>query len=320
MDWTQVRLSTLGRKPLYQDRDGLRLCVRAIARSIRDELLLFSVADDHLHLVLAARLERARRLAQTLFQALTWCAKQPLEPAWVDVVADRAHLLRLIPYLLDQVRHHGLKGEPATFEGSFLQDVEGARVVPGPAVRIRDALPRLSKGHFLDAVGLGSQPLVPLTVRDLGGVGLDRIVDAAHASVCVTPEPRRSDEVRMAARAAVARLAAEGGHPRLLVADALGCTVRNVGFLLDRPREEVLEAAVLRRLALENRALEAAGIRRPAASPTPLTVHPAPRPDRTPAEDPGRSACPLPPPVLERRDPSPRADLPAGRRPPARDP
>ena len=142
-----------GRNPLFPDEVACRKAVRVLGRVAGTSTVLFSIVDDHLHLVLWCDRQRRGRLARALVQALRQVAPVPVEPARVRAVENRSHMKWLVDYLLSQTIHHGIPSHPALWSGSCFPDLIGARLVPGLKLQLRKALPRFRMRDIYRAVG-----------------------------------------------------------------------------------------------------------------------------------------------------------------------
>jgi REP element-mobilizing transposase RayT len=129
-----------GRNPLFPDEVACRKAVRVLGRVAGTSTVLFSIVDDHLHLVLWCDRQRRGRLARALVQALRQVAPVPVESARVRAVENRSHMKWLVDYVLSQTIHHGIPSHPALWSGSCFPDLIGARQVPGLDLQLRRAL------------------------------------------------------------------------------------------------------------------------------------------------------------------------------------
>lgn len=220
-----------------------RHAVRALVRVGGPRVLLFFVADDHAHLVLAG--DAPGRLAQRL--ALAWrpFASSALQPARVRPVESRGHLASLVPYVLGQARHHGLSGHPADQVGSCFADLVGARAIGFATVPLREALPRLASEEVYGAVGL---PVLE-PAEDLAGASLPALVRATADALAVDDLGAREPAV-VRARATLARLARAQGYQPARAAEALGTTPRHLRRLEAVPAWPELEYALRMRVRL----------------------------------------------------------------------
>jgi len=241
-----------GRQTLFPSDGQRHAGVRVLARLAGTELVLFSLVDDHAHLVVLGERERAGRLARAVLLGLRPLAAAPLDPARVRPVESRAHLESLVRYVLRQTARHGLPEHPALWSGSCFQDLVGARWLPGLQLRLAEALPRLGPAALCAAAGLDPAPLAPASDEALRGAGVARLVAAvAAAHALPLPLTGRTTAV-VVARAAIAHLALGCGLAAADVAWALHLTPRGVRELLERqPPAELLRAARTRHALVE---------------------------------------------------------------------
>ncbi len=251
-----VTIATVSRETAFPTELARRAAVRKIVRIAGKSLLLFGVVDDHTHTVLRTDEAGAGRTAQRLNCSLASCG---LRFAQADIrpVAGRLHLRRLVNYILTQPKHHDLLLHPALWEGSCLQDLVGARWLPGLELRIRDELPRLSLADLMNIVGLPSRAILPANRELLREAGLSRIAASTGATVAAgSLRGRRTEELE--ARRVAVRLAYGAGFTRREISEALGCPPRSVTrYAVSDVAPEAIRAARVR-IALE-RAVEAAG-------------------------------------------------------------
>ncbi len=179
-----ITLASAGRITLFPEPAELLDAVRVLARVAGPRLLLFSVVDDHLHVVLQSEPESTRHAASGLSRALRAAGAPPLARAHVRPVDGRSHLETLVGYLVRQPVKHGLIAPVATWAGTCAPDLLGARLLPGfDPTAIARALPRVD---------------VPAQVRRVLGVGpLEEVYAdhreawlAAHAAAAVMPGDR----------------------------------------------------------------------------------------------------------------------------------
>ena len=132
-----ISIESRDRLPVFPQEKQRRQALHALNRVARAVLLLFSIVDEHLHLVAAGDINPIRRLRQALVQALTPISEVPLAPSWIGPVKKRKHLLRLIGYHVIQVVKHRVQGvHPAIWSGSCLRrpDRWGSTPPSGSAV------------------------------------------------------------------------------------------------------------------------------------------------------------------------------------------
>ena len=211
-----------GRNPLFLD-EGCRLtAVRRLAAVAGPRVVLFCLVDEHVHVVLTGERVEVGRMARSVLLALRPWAAVSIDPARIRLVAGRAHLRRLVRYVLDQPRHHDLPGHPALWSGSCFVDLVGARVVPNLDLRIREVLPRFRLREAHEAVGLPPTRLVPLQGTTVRRLGAFRLSQAAAASLCVEHPLRGKTAPVTLARAAMCQIAREAGIATTEVTDVLG--------------------------------------------------------------------------------------------------
>lgn len=251
-----ITITVRGRRTLAPTETLRRALVRVVARVLGASLLLFSLVDEHLHVVL--RCARPRLVAARLRLAVAAVVPDlTLEAPHVKAVDSRAHLLSLVGYLLTQTDHHGLRVPSALWSGSCFLDLMNARVVPGYDARsLREELPRLGKRDLLARVGLSAQPLLPASDDDLARVGVARLLDLATAVLAIGPvitAARSHERPVVAARALVARAARLTGASTATIARSLSIDPRAVRRLGARDLDPRLLLALRLRLALEER-------------------------------------------------------------------
>ena len=253
MDCSHLTFSSDGRLPLFPDETARRAALHCLARTAGQEIALFCMVDDHLHLVLLAPRARVGRLAQAFAVSLGSVAATKLDPARIRPVETRAHLQWLVRYVLTQPQHHGLPTAPALWSGSCFQDLVGARQVPGLTLRITDALPRLTRRELHKLVELPPAKLKPATDEAVRTAGAARLVAAAGASLAVGPTLEGNKPTVVQARRAAAQLAAAAQIPATEVAWALGSTPRATRRLTEPPVPAATIKALRLRLTLEDR-------------------------------------------------------------------
>ncbi len=221
---------------------------RALARTVMKHalaagLLVFRCVDTHLHLAVTGPRQGARRLCQTLQSAL----KQRLGfavgflPADTPEIQNQHHLYRLIAYILDQERHHGVVLDPY-HEASSLPDLLGMRITGrallGP---LRQRLPRLKGKDLLPYLGPHRLHRPISDHRPLA--------QAAAAAVCL-PHLQGKAPLAVAARSAAVHLAAAQGLRAADICDLLSCPRRTINWLRARPADPQLLVAVDRQLRM----------------------------------------------------------------------
>ena len=215
-------------------------------------MALFSLADDHGHVVLVADAERKARLSRSILISLRSCAATEVRPAHIKPVTTRRHMLWLVEYLLTQVVKHGLRAHPATWSGSCFPDLVGARILPGLQLRLTDALPRYRRRDAHRAVGLEPRPIVPYSDTEIRLAGPARLVDAASAAFCTGPELLGNGADVVMVRRAVATVGFDVGLTSNDVALVLDIAPRSARRLATRPLAPSVENAIRLRLRLED--------------------------------------------------------------------
>ncbi len=254
--FSHLTFSSDGRHPLFPTLALRREAVRCIA-AIGPEVILFSVVDDHAHVVVeVVEQTRIGRIAAGLCHALRQIAAAPLLPAFVRPVATRRHLDWLADeYILAQPRQHGIAEHPALYEGSSFVDLIDARLLFDPplAKRLARAMPRYRLRRAYLAVGLDARRIEALSDEGLRALGATRIAAATEAALATPPGMKGNSASERLGRLAVAVLTERAGIATAECAFALGIDVSSVSRL----RRRSVAASVLRvvrmRLALEVR-------------------------------------------------------------------
>jgi hypothetical protein len=225
MEPYHATIATTQRVPLCADTEHLRALVRVLARRTVGRLLLFSIVDEHGHLVLEAEPKQLGLLLAGLRRSLQPLSCGSLDRFWSRPVEGRRHLERLVVYLLGQVGHHELDAHPALWEGSCFSDLVGARALEGfDGERFEHWLPRWHRGKLLRAVGLDALP--PADPSALAALSLPRIAEMAKVVCCADPRPKAPSNVR--ARRLAACCAREAGYRSAEIASAWGVSTRSV--------------------------------------------------------------------------------------------
>ena len=250
MRWWHLTFSSPRRANVFGNETTRRSAVRAIVRVSGEALLLFCVVDDHVHVVVVCREAKVPNLRRALAIALSSLSGERLV-SHVQPVESRAHLVRLVTYLLRQPGHHGLAGHLATYSGSCFQDLIGARQIDGFSLHIARELPRMRLQPVYSAVGLPERPLVPADDEAIRRVGASRLVDASFAALAADPSRRGRAAPCALARRLAAHVSSVAGIARADLAWALELTPQRVGQLVAAPRpSESLVRAVRLQVAL----------------------------------------------------------------------
>ena len=243
-----------GRQALLPEPALQRQALQALARAVAEQVVLFCIVDDHVHVVLLCQDERVGTLSRALLLALRPLTGPGLAPAFVRPVEGRGHLEWLVRYVLEQPSKHGLPGHPALWPGSCFPDLVGARRLPGLSLGLRlgQVLPRFRLRTAYAHVGLAPAPLQPVDPDTLRGLGIRRIVDAASAALAADPALRGNSDRVVSTRVTIAHLAT--AWPTSELAWALDITPQAARRLRTREVPEGAMEAVRLRLALEERA------------------------------------------------------------------
>lgn len=260
MPYWHITLASRGRSTLFPTEAELRVGGERLAMVAGDVSLLFNIVDDHLHdVVEAPDFGAASNLSRGIRLALGPVARVGFNDRDIKPVETRAHLKRLVRYVLTQPAHHGLPTHSALWTGSSFLDLAGTRWLPSMKARLKDALPRLRWGDLLQILGLPMDPLLPISPEAVASLGLARLVGATSAALNANPalEGRRSEVVL--ARRSVVYLAKECGIRSSDLQRALGWSQRSVERYFATPVPEAILTAVRRRLALEELVSRATG-------------------------------------------------------------
>lgn len=248
----QLRYSSEGRTALFPAEARRRRVVRTLVRIAGPWMVSFSIADEHVHLIVLCDEDRVGRLRRNVSLALGAATPEPLDPSWAKAFRSRQHLHGTFDYLLTQVDHHGLPAHPALWSGSVFQDLIGARALEDLQLQLHEALPRYRLRHALAAVGLPPEPIEPAGDPRIRSAGLERLAFAAAAAACVDPTLAGRTPAVVAAKTAVAHLAATAGWSTGDTARTLSMAQRSVRNCLARPADDRLVLATRVRLSLED--------------------------------------------------------------------
>lgn len=243
-----ITIATQGRITLFPAPDALLGAARRLARVVGDRLLLFSIVDDHAHVVVQADPEAIGHVAASVNRALGGAGAPPRQRAHVEAIDGRAHLRRLVGYTARQVTHHGLHVHPAIWAGSCAPDLLGVRLLPGFDPRLADrALPRVSlRDEVIEACGVWKPALTPASDDALAELAPDALLELSLAA-CGADGGR--DPVSVTARAAWARLCT---GPASEIGSRAGVPERTVRSLRQRKVPDVVLTTIRRRVALTN--------------------------------------------------------------------
>ncbi len=222
MDLWHITLSSTTRHALFPSEVHRCRAVGALAGVCGEELALFCIVDDHLHLVVLCDRRRCSTIARATKLALAPIVATTMQPCHIKRVNGRSHLMELHRYLLQQPAHHDLSCHPALWTGSCFLDLIGARRLSGLRLRIEDVLPRGTIDRSLGHVGLGGWRPVLAGADEVRAAGAPALVAAASTSCGAEPGlvGRRAAAVR--ARRVACALGRAAGLPTSELAWALG--------------------------------------------------------------------------------------------------
>ena len=247
-----LTLSSSTRHTLLPREDLRRRALRRVFGLTASDLTLYSIVDDHLHLVLQCPVRRAGVLRGSIKRML-----QPLVPGAMDInlrqVEGRSHMQWLLRYFLVQVAKHEVQGEhPALWAGSCFQELCGARILTNIGARLREALPRVSALDAHEIVGLPRQPLAAATRGAVRAAGATRLVNAAGVSLLAGPVLFGKTAPVMLAKRTVVQVGRRVGIPGRELCWALGVNKSAVSRLQTPRVDESVMRAVAVRVALED--------------------------------------------------------------------
>ncbi len=250
MEIWHLRFSSDGRHPLFPEETARRAAVLLIVSRAAPWLVVFGMADDHAHVVVACSRAQAGKVSRSIVMGLRPIAGIRFEPPYIKPVEDRAHLKRLVEYCIEQPVKHGLAVHPAVWSGSCFSDVVGARFIEEGALCLSEALPRYRPWEAWVASGLNGAGIRPITDAQIVGMGLDALRDAASFAVCANPlmtgrTPRESQ-----ARSIVVVLGRRAGFQSRDIAVGLGVTTEAVRKLGKRTVDDRALKATLLRMAI----------------------------------------------------------------------
>jgi REP element-mobilizing transposase RayT len=252
----RASLSAVGRHRLYPSICDLRLAVRTLVRVLGSRLLLFSIVDEHIHLVIEGNRREKGAVLSALHRSLRTVGKDTaFQTAWSEKVKTRNHLLSLVDYVCRQPSRHNLTGRDVLWEGSCLMDLIGARSVVGyDGTLFRTAAPRWREYDLLGKFNIRS--LKPASDEDIAAAGQESLLSAVSTAFCADPKlDGRSHEI-VAARAAFVHFGRISGYPTKQLALALGISTRGVRHLASINISEAHSRIARTQLALQQLAQE----------------------------------------------------------------
>jgi hypothetical protein len=253
MQCWHLTFSADSRFPPFPSESRRRLAIRKLVQVAGNEMVLFCVVDEHIHLVVCCSRQRAGLIGRSVLRALNPISDVPLELGDLREVQGRSHLERLVRYHLRQVLHHDVPGaDPALWSGSCFQDMVNARVIEGLQLRLWEALPRLRLRVAYQHVGLPQKPIEPLDDAGVRAAGATRIVSATSAALAANERLDGDGAAEVLGRKAAVQLTRVTGMQMGEIAWALDVTTRAVRRLLEPDVAEPITRAVRIRLALED--------------------------------------------------------------------
>ncbi|MEK7754576.1 MAG: hypothetical protein AAB654_21805 [Acidobacteriota bacterium] len=249
-----LTLSAERRRTICPSTALLRRGVRVIDKVVGSEALLFSLVDDHVHVVVRCSRSRAGYLGSGLRQAFARLSPdRPLRAAYVRPVEGRSHLVHLATdYIAKQPAKHGLAAHPALYEGGCFQDLLKARLLDHfRGTLLAEELPRFRLREVFPTLGLEKDPVPPVEVANLPPLGAARLAEAARAAFA-TDALGRSGPALWARRTA-AVLARRAGLPLAALSQALDVPLRTLQRDARSEAPGLPIAVVLQRLGLEQR-------------------------------------------------------------------
>jgi hypothetical protein len=230
----------------------------------KDDVVSYSLVDDHLHLIVLCVIARVALLSRAILLAVRPLAMEDVRPAHRRPVWGRKDLMRLLKYHLEQPVKHKTGAHPALWEGSFFQDLVGARNLATVSVKLRRTIPRFKKRYAYQIVGLPVEETDAETGRKTNKVitpapdevvfeaGACRLVRATGVSLLVGPDFTSKRPMDLLAKRVVAQLGSLAGIPTAELAYALKTTPGSVRRLRDPHVDDAWTKAVRVRLALED--------------------------------------------------------------------
>jgi len=169
MKMWHLTFSSDGRNSLFINESSRLTAVRELARVAGGQIILFCLVDEHIHVAVLSESAVIGRIARSILLCMRQRADGLPEPAHLRQVKTRSHMQWLVRYLLEQPSKHGLPGHQALWSGSCFLDLAGCRIVQGLQIqkRLTEVLPRLRLRDIYQAVGLPSEELNPLPVKEV---------------------------------------------------------------------------------------------------------------------------------------------------------
>ena len=259
--------SSTTRHAIFPDEASRREAVLTVARVCHDELVLFCVVDDHVHVVVLCDRSRCGLLSRGLKLALGAIAAVPLTPVHISPVHGRNHMVEIHRYVLQQPAHHDLRCHPALWSGSCFLDLEGARYIPGLRLRLEDVLPRASIETSCSYVGLSGRSATELGADEVRAAGPRALTSAAAVACAAAPALQGRNAETARARRAACVLARWAGVPLREMSWALDIHPGSARKLAGSSVEPQALSSTLTYLALQQEVSSAPAVQLPADRP-----------------------------------------------------
>lgn len=240
------------RFPLFTEEKHYLDALHRIGKMCQGNLVLFALIAEHLHLITRLARAAAGRLAQRVLLTLRPIVQTPLATSYIKEVDGPGHMYRSVRYELEQPKKHGMPGPVALWPGSCFPELTGARVIPGLELRIKEALPTFQVRRALRIVGIPGDEIRPAGRQQLRAAGAARLVAATASAFGIEPNLKGHRSCEIAARRALAHIAAKIEIPAPEVKFVTGLDEHTLWRLRQRAVSSVHIDAIRRRVALED--------------------------------------------------------------------
>ncbi|MHC4391568.1 MAG: transposase [Planctomycetota bacterium] len=242
-----------GRLSIARTETERRRLVHSVTQVGRAQLLAFGVVDDHAHFAL--RSPWAGVTARSLAHRIRGLRPDlELKTPHIEPIGSRRYLKRVVKYIIEQPRHHGLAVPAPIWSGSCFQDLVGARLLPQfDRTRLVEELPRLRLRELFEHLDLGSEPLRPASRAELRAAGPLRLASLASRVFAVSPALASQTLPSIRARALAVQACHFAGFPNAAIVGCVGASARTVRRLAaGAPSPSALRALQIQ-LALDER-------------------------------------------------------------------
>lgn len=254
----QLVFSSSKRGALLPDEAQRRRAVRTLVKVTGAHLALFSLVNEHKHVMVRNDEKQIKPFGAKVQRALNAVVEEPLNEPWIERVDGTKHKAALLRYYLTQPSHHKVGLHDALWTGSCFLDLAGARVIDGLRLCIWDLLPGIPRGVIYEHVGLPPHGIEPVALEQIRILGAVRLVAAASAALAADPRLEGKSRLVLRARALAAKLGRRARIPQVEMRWALGSSEHVYYRALAQPVDEAGLVAVRRRLALEEAVVKAA--------------------------------------------------------------